>query len=71
MSYGLLNILELAQYGKSAITKDVINYYFTEFDKFDLDKTPGFHIAFGITHYDDNPEPIDDLDYGEVIAEIK
>ena len=49
----------------------MINYYFTEFDKFELDKKPGFHIAFGITHYDSNPEPIDDLDYGEVIAEIK
>ena len=28
-------------------------------------------MAFGITHYDDNREPIDDLDFGEVIAEIK
>ena len=71
MSYGLLNIIELSNYGKSTIRKDVINYHFTEFDKFELDKKPGLNIAFGITHYDDNPEPIDDLDYGEVVAELK
>ena len=25
-------------------------------------------LAFGITHYDSNQEPIDDLDYGEIVA---
>ena len=40
-------------------------------DKFELDKTPGLNIAFGITHYDNNTEPLDDLDYGEVVAMVK
>ena len=71
MSYGILNIIELANFGKSTIKLDVIDYYFTEFDKFEIDKKPGLHIAFGITHYDDNPDPIDDLDYGEVTAILK
>ena len=71
LSYGILNVIELANFGKSTIRLDVINYHFSEFDVFDLDKKPGLNIAFGITHYDNNPDPIDDLDYGEVVAEIK
>ena len=71
LSYGILNIIELANFGKSTIRLDVINYHFSEFDAFDLDKKPGLNIAFGITHYDSNPDAIDDLDYGEVVGEIK
>ena len=52
LSYGILNIIELANFGKSTIRLDVINYHFTEFDVFDTDKKPGLNIAFGITHYD-------------------
>ena len=68
LAYGILNIIELQSYGKSTIRLDVIDYHYTEFDLFELDKKPGLNIAFGITHYDNNREPIDDLDYGEVIA---
>ena len=71
MSYGILNIIELANFGQSTVRLDIINYHFTEFDVFDLDKKPGLNIAFGITHYDNNPDAIDDLDYGELVAEIK
>ena len=71
IAYGLLNLIELSNYGKSTIRLDEIDYYYSEFDKFNLDKAPGLNIAFGITHYDSNYEPIDDPDYGEVIGEIK
>ena len=71
MSYGLINIIELMNHGKSTIRLDVIDYYYSDSDKFEQDKKPGLNIAFGITHYDDNFEAIDDLDYGEVIGEIK
>ena len=64
-------MLELTSYGKSTIRLDVIDYYYQDGDVFDLDKTPGLNIAFGITHYDTNLEPIDDLDYGEVVAYAK
>ena len=50
---------------------DVIDYYYGDTDTFQNDKTPGFNIAFGITHYDNNTEALDDLDYGEVIATVK
>ena len=71
ISYGILNIIELASFGQSTIRLDEIDYHYNDSYVFDLDKKPGLNIAFGFTHYDNNPEPIDDPDYGEVIAEIK
>ena len=70
-AYGILNILELFNYGKSTIRLYTIDHYYSEHDIFNLDKKPGLNIAFGITHYDANLEAIDDPDYGELIGEIK
>ena len=50
---------------------DVIDYYYKDTDNFNVDKSPGLNIAFGITHYDNVTEPIDDLDYGEVVGIVK
>ena len=71
IAYGTINFIELSDYGKSTIRLDEIDYYFGERDIFDLDKQPGLNIAFGITYYDSNAEPIDDLDIGEVIGQVK
>ena len=49
----------------------MIDYFYEDDYVFDLDKRPGLNIAFGITYFDDNQEPIDDLDYGEVIGRVK
>ena len=50
----------------------MINYYYEDSYIFDVDKTPGLNLAFGITYYDNNPEPIDiDPDYGEILGQIK
>ena len=71
IAYGTLNIIELKGYGKTTIRLDVVDYYYEDTDVFVGDKTPGLNVAFGITHYDNNAEAIDDLDYGEVIATMK
>ena len=71
LAYGVLNVIELKNYGKSTIRLYTIDHYYSERDVFNLDKKPGLNIAFGITHYDANLEPIDDPDYGELVGEIK
>ena len=71
IAYGTINMLELSSYGKTRMRLDVIDYYYKDIDNFNLDKTPGLNIAFGITHYDNNTEPLDDLDYGEMVGMIK
>ena len=71
IAYGTVNILELNNYGKTTMRLDVVDYYYEDTDVFVIDKTPGLNVAFGITHYDTNAEPIDDLDFGEVIATMK
>ena len=64
-------MIELTKYGQSTIRLDVVDYYYDETYTFDLDKTPGFNVAFGITYYDNNPDPIDsDPYYGEVYVEL-
>ena len=70
-AYGILNILELFNYGKSTIRLYSIDHHYSEFDVFNLDKKPGLNIAFGITHWDGNLESIYDPDYGEVVGEVK
>ena len=30
----------------------------------------GLKFAFAITHYDSNPEPVDDLRYGRMVARV-
>ena len=71
IGYGTINMLELSDYGKTTMRLDVIDYYYSDTDVFNIDKTPGLNIAFGVTHYDNNTEKLDNLDYGEVIGEIK
>ena len=71
LGYGVLQFIDVVKYGKSSITNDVIDYYYKDTDMFDLDKTPGLNVAFGITYFDANPDPIDDPDYGEVVGTIK
>ena len=72
LAYGAVNMIELVNHGKSTIRLDVIDFYYEESYKFDLDKKPGLNVAFGVTYYDDNPEAIDiDPDYGELTAYVK
>ena len=39
--------------------------------EFEFDTSDGLMVAFGLTEYDDNLEPIDDSDYGELKAYYK
>ena len=68
IAYGTINMIELSDYGKTTMRLDVVDYYYSDTDVFNIDKTPGLNIAFGVTHYDNNTEKLDDLDYGEVIG---
>ena len=71
IGYGVANAIEMHNYGKTMMRLDKIDYYYKDTDKFELDKNPGLNIAFGITHYNNVSEPIDDPDYGEVVGVIK
>ena len=71
IAFGAIHVLELKNYGKSTLRLDNIDYYYTDEYVLDLDKKPGFNIAFGITNFDHNLEMLDEPDYGEVVAKIK
>ena len=71
ITFGLIHMLELKNYGKSTIRLNNIDYYYTDEYTFDLDKKPGFNIAFGISYYDHNRTMPIEPDYGEVVAKIK
>ena len=71
ISYGVVNLIEMQSYGQTTVKINLIDYYYKDTDKFDVDKNPGLNIAFGITHYNNVSEPIDDPDYGEVVGIVK
>ena len=71
LSFGAIHVLELKNFGKSTLRLNNIDYYYTDEYSFDLDKKPGFNVAFGITYFDYNFEMLDEPDYGEVVAKIK
>ena len=71
ITYGVVNAIEMNSYGKTTMRLDVIDFYYKDTDKFNVDKTPGLNIAFGITHYDNVTESIADPDYGEIVGVIK
>ena len=52
LAYGALNLVTLSQYGNSIITNNIIDTHYTSEYVFDLDKKPGFNVAFGMTYYD-------------------
>ena len=58
----------LMEYGETIIMNSYSDAFFDTEKTFSSDD--GFNLAFAITAYDDNPEPIDDPRYGRIIAKI-
>ena len=66
ISYGIFKAKILIKFGDSTIIQSVQDSYFTDEKVHGQDD--GFQLAFGITAYDGNPEPIDDPTYGRIVA---
>ena len=69
--YGSLELITLRNHGNSTITKNAIDSYFNDTYEFDIDKKPGFQIAFGITTYDSNYEMIDEPEFAEIKMSLR
>ena len=69
--YGSLEMITLWTNANSTITTNEVDSYFDAFYEFSLDKKPGLQIAFGLTAYDGNYEPIDDPTYVTVKSRIR
>ena len=72
ISYALLQLHQLKSFGETVITSsEKESHYDFEYafpDDIEDLYYDNFNIAFGITAYDGNFEPIDDPKYGRVIA---
>ena len=64
--YCLIKLNLLLYYGDSTINQYTKEAYFDE--NFKWNSTMGMHFAFGLTDFDGNQEPIDDPDYGQLVA---
>ena len=69
--YGTVQILTVMQYANSIITVNVVDSHYGDEYTFDLDKGPGFRVAFGMTYYDSNQEMLIEPDYGTVTGRVK
>ena len=67
--YGLMKLGKVVNFGDSTIIKSTEDSFFDA--DFKWNATSGMSFAFGITAYDGNQEPIDDPDYGRVVARYK
>ena len=74
-SYALLQFHRLHSFEESVITsseKDSFYDFNTAFpDGIDDILADNFNIAFGITAYDGDPEPIEDPKYGRILARYR
>ena len=59
------------KYSNSIITNNLLDSYFSEEYVFDMDKKPGFNIAFGMSYYDSNQKMLIEPDIAEIKARIK
>ena len=69
--YGGMELLTLMTNGNSTITTNIVDSYFDGYYEFNLDKKPGLQIAFGLTAYDSNYEPLDEPEFVEVKARTR
>ena len=59
------------KYSNSIITNNLLDSYFSDEYVFDMDKKPGFNIAFGMSYYDSNQEMLIEPDIAELKARLK
>ena len=64
--YGQMKLGKVVGWGDSAVVESREDSYFNS--SFVWSSDEGMQFAFGITAYDGNQEPIDDPDYGSVVA---
>ena len=72
--YGIMQMHRLMQFGETVVTSSVRDSYYQMEQNFPDDIKDlyfdQFEIAFAITAYDGNPEPIDDEKFGKIYARI-
>ena len=70
--YGILQMHRLIKFGETIVMTSVKDSYYTFNDEFPNDieelQYRKFQIAFALTAYDGNPDPIDDPKYGRLYA---
>ena len=70
--YGGLQLHRLTVFGETLITSSVKDSYYTKETVFPDDIEDrlfdNFNIAFGLTAFDGDEEPVDDLKYGRIFA---
>lgn len=67
--YGTIQLIKLFNFGEPAIMESVRDSYFDTDHIFSSDE--GLMVAFGLTAYDSNTEPIEDPTYGKLRAYYK
>ena len=67
--YATMQLIKLKNYGEPAIMTSLRDSYFTTNDEFTAES--GLQIAFGISDYGDETEPIEDARYGQLKAYYK
>ena len=70
--YGIMQMHRLIQFGETIVMSSVKDSYYTMHQAFPEDieelQYNKFQIAFALTAYDGNPDPIDDPQYGRLYA---
>ena len=66
--YGALQLQRLYIYGETIVTMAIRDAHYTY--NHTIATEDGLKFAFAITHYDSNPEPVDDPRYGRMVARI-
>ena len=69
--YGGLELITLFSHGDSIVTNNGEDSYFKDTDVFMFDKQPGFHVAFGLTGWDEIYEFIDEPEYATIGATVR
>ena len=66
--FGILQLIRLLDYGETIIVNSVRDAHF-DTDKI-MSSDDDFNLAFAITAYDANREPIDDPRYGRLVSKM-
>ena len=70
--YGSLQMYRMFGYGETVVTMSMRDSYFTPEDVYPYDvedlSYDNFDLAFGLTDYDGNEDPVDDPRYGKIRA---
>ena len=66
--YGSLQLQRLYIYGETIVTMAIRDAHYDY--NHTISTQDGLKFAYAITHYDNNPEPVDDPRYGNMVARV-